>query len=285
MIRLLWAGCLLSLAGVLRAESPTEYARPEMLIEAGQLEKRLDDNRGDKKVVILDTRPQEEFEKGHLPGAQWVDIGKWKSEFGEGTDAKDWQQRIGKLGINRDTPVVVYDGALTGSAARAWWILRYWGVKDVKLLNGGTKAWEAEEFDTTTEVAKVEPVKFEVQAQEERLVTYDELKEQLKHAAKVQLVDARTDVEFEAGRIAACNHLDWKELVDSKTGKLLPAKELLAKLQQAGFEPDQPMITYCESGGRASVMAFALELMGGKHVANYYGSWSDWQDHEEPADR
>jgi thiosulfate/3-mercaptopyruvate sulfurtransferase len=264
-----------------RAED-AEYARPDLLVEPQQLS-RLSLS-SEVRTVVLDARSKEEFEKGHLPGAIWVDVDEWKQSFRDGTDAKGWSERIGKLGIDNQSRVVVYDEALTGSAARVWWILRYWGLEDARLLNGGFKAWEAEKHGTTTETVDIQPLKFKIKAQDARLVTYDELKEQLKNADEVQLFDARTVEEFEAGRIASCNHLDWRELVDAETGKLLPPMELDAKLKKAGFDPKQPMITYCQSGGRASVMAFVLELMGGDQVANYHGSWGDWTKHEE-ADR
>lgn len=260
-----------------------KYARPELLAEPEQLSRFLLSSQ--VRTVLLDARTKEEYEKGHLPGAVWVDVGEWKKAFGDGTELKGWPERIGKLGIDNQTRVVVYDGALTGSAARVWWILRYWGVKDARLLNGGIKAWEAEDLGTTTETTEVEPLKFKIEPQDARLVTYDELKKQLENAEEVQLIDARTVEEFEAGRIASCNHLDWQELVDAKTGKLLPPDKLLEKLKSAGFDPEQPMITYCQSGGRASVMAFVLELMGGDQVANYHGSWGDWTRREQDPER
>src|SRR5690606_24733758 len=117
---------------------------------------------------------------------------------------------------------------------------------------------------------------FQAKPQRDRLTTYDELKDQLKDQSKFQLLDVRTAEEFQAGKISTCTHFDWQELVDSKTGKLLPAAKLQAKLKEAGFDADRPVVTYCQSGGRASVMAFALELMGADEVANYHGSWGDW---------
>ena len=71
-------------------------------------------------------------------------------------------------------------------------------------------------------------------------------------------------------------HLEWSDTLDKKTGRFKTAAELRRLFRDAGIDPSRPAVTYCQSGGRASVTAFALELMGAKHVGNYYKSWSEW---------
>ena len=96
------------------------------------------------EVTVLDVRYRmggppgpDEYAAGHVPGARWVDHAEWAKEFGDGRDAEGWGKRIGRLGIGSDSTVVVYDDSRSKDAARIWWVLRYWGVEDVRLLNGG----------------------------------------------------------------------------------------------------------------------------------------------------
>lgn len=263
------------------AETPAKgpkYAKPDLLIEVEQLRPLLESH---KSLVVLDTRSEEAYRDGHLPTAQHVNASEWKTAFGEGTDVDGWSQRIGKQGVASDTTVVVYDEGITSNSARIWWLLKYWGIKDVRMVNGGANAWKSAGFDFSKETPKVEPVEFRAEPQKDRLVTYRQLKEILgEEESEHQIIDARTEGEFATGRIALCEHLDWQQLVRPKTGKMRSASELKVLFERVGFDPAQPGITYCQSGGRSSVMAFALELMGGEQVANYYGSWGEWSQKE-----
>jgi thiosulfate/3-mercaptopyruvate sulfurtransferase len=98
------------------------------------------------------------------------------------------------------------------------------------------------------------------------------------------MIDARSDGEFTGARVMAkrgghvpgANHVEWTEFVDEKTGRFKSPAELKKLIESKRISLDQPCITYCQSGGRASVVAFGLELMGSKPVKNYYRSWSEW---------
>src|SRR5262249_25174428 len=110
-----------------------KYARPEFLIEASALAKPG----ATTAFRVLDTRDKARYQAGHIPGAVWLPVGDWGRAFGDGRDAAGWAKRLGALGIDPDRPVVLYGDATSPDAARAWWILRYWGAGDVRLLNGG----------------------------------------------------------------------------------------------------------------------------------------------------
>src|SRR5437762_10256536 len=114
------------------------YPRGDLLIEPEALAKER------FEVRIVDARPMEKYKAAHIAGAVWVDHDAWAKAFADGQNPKDWAERIGKLGIDSPkTRVVIYDDNLSKDAARIWWILRYWGVKDVRLLNGGWPGWIA----------------------------------------------------------------------------------------------------------------------------------------------
>lgn len=268
-----WVGCCAATA--LAAPAERGYARPELLAEAPQVAEWIAAPR--PGLVVLDARPGGDYAAGHVPGAHPVDPELWKRIFRDGADPAAWGQRFGGLGIGADSTVVVYDRALTGSAARVWWVLRYWGVRDVRVLNGGWKAWTSGEGLPVSRgpAPPTSGAPFDARPHPERLATADEVRAAI-GAPGVCLVDARSTAENRAGHIPRAEHLDWQDLVDPHTGRLLPAGALRAKLASAGFDPDRPTVAYCQSGGRSSVMSFAMEVVGGKQVANYFGSWGEW---------
>src|SRR4029079_19577545 len=104
-------------------------------------------------------------------------------------------KRIGMLGIAADAKVIVYDDASSRDAARVWWILRYWGVRDVRLLNGGYGGWEAGKHPEETAAAAPERVRFVAKADTARLATREQLLKAL-DGGKLQIVDARSEKEF-----------------------------------------------------------------------------------------
>jgi thiosulfate/3-mercaptopyruvate sulfurtransferase len=273
---------LLSALLLLSAEQkPADYARPELLIDATDLVKEINQ----PSVRVLDCRAKSKYLDGHIPGAVWVDVAAWMRGFGEGRDREGWARRIGALGIDTDTRVVVYDDSRAKDAARIWWILRYWGVRDVRLLNGGWGVWASAVAAVQKQEIQPAPVDARLRPQQDRLATRPQVADQL--GGKVQIVDARSSDEYcgkaetakRNGAIPGAVNLDWSDLVDSQ-GRFKSAAELARLFQEAGIDPARPTITYCQSGGRASVMAFVLELMGGRDVRNYYRSWSEWGNAE-----
>jgi len=269
--------------------APWAAAQPQpnespLLIEPATLAAHLDGEPqfGDRQVTLIDVRPAEAYRQGAIGNARHVNPGQWKAAFGDGTDAAAWSERIGTVLAGPRSTVVVYNGQFSPSAARVWWILKYWGVEDVRILNGGMTAWRAE-VGRTTPPAEADnqqpPVDFQATPHPERLARFGDVQQIASDPDRaVCLVDVRTDQENAAGAIPTARHLNWEELVDPQSGKLRDPDELQSLLARIGFDPENPAVTYCQSGGRASVMAFAIELVGGKPAANYYGSWGDWSE-------
>jgi thiosulfate/3-mercaptopyruvate sulfurtransferase len=253
---------------------PADLARPEVA----------------RRFVILDARKQEAYLEKHIPNARWVDVEAWKAAFGEGTDVAGWSKRIGDLGIGRDSSVVVYDDLAAKDAARIWWTLRYWGLKDARLLNGGWKAWTAEELPTSAEPPEpAKPVVFQGKPRAKRLVTKGQMLDLL-NGERLQILDVRSDDEFcgvdkkenkRAGAIPGAKHLEWSNLIDKATDRFKSPEELRRLFQDAGIDLDRPTASHCQSGGRASVMVFGLELMGSKGARNYYWGWSEWGNSDD----
>jgi thiosulfate/3-mercaptopyruvate sulfurtransferase len=157
-------------------------------------------------------------------------------------------------------------------------------VKDARLLDGGWQGWNAGARPVDQAPARATPSEFVAVGHPERLATMQQLLKQVR-GGPWQIVDARSNDEYcgiashgnkRAGSIPGAKHLDWVELIDKKSHRFKPAAEIDRLLRDARIDLARPAAAYCQSGGRAAVMAFALELMGAKEVRNYYGSWHEW---------
>jgi len=262
------------------AADQSPYSRPQLLIEPSKLVQPDVGN----QYVVLDARDRTKYKQGHVPKARWVNHQSWAKAFGHGKDAEGWSKRIGGLGIGPNTKVVVYDDSFAKDAARIWWVLRYWGIQDVRLLNGGWTGWKAGGFPTEETETVPTPTTFAAKARPDRLATKEQLLEALK-SGKLQIVDARSENEFcgieklankRAGSIPGAKQLEWIDLLNKETHRFKSAADLRKLFQEAGIALDRPTAAHCQSGGRAAVMAFAMELMGAEGVSNYYRSWSEW---------
>ncbi len=260
------------------AGATEKYPRADLLIEAADLAKP----ETAKQYRILDTRGKSSYGEGHIPNALWVDATTWARTAKNLQDLAAWEKLIGGLGIDPDTRVVVYGDGLS-STARVWWLLRYWGIRDVRLLNGGWKAWQQAGGRVSREIPEVPKKTVKLTPHPERLA----LKDQLIHSLKdhsLQIIDTRSTGEYcgqtktaeRNGAIPGAIHREWSDLVNPQTGRFKSPAELARLLRDSGIDARRPTVTYCQSGGRAAVMAFALELMGLKDVRNYYRSWSEW---------
>jgi thiosulfate/3-mercaptopyruvate sulfurtransferase len=276
---------LVALLAVTTLLAANPYPRPELLLEPAELAKP----EVARQFVVLDARERPKYDKGHIPQARWVDQAAWAKAFGHGQDTAGWARRIGGLGLGTDTPVVIYDDNDAKDAARVWWLLRYWGVADVRLLNGGWAGWTAAEQPTAKDEAAPAPVAFEAKASPGRLATKEQLLGSLE-GGSLQIVDARSAKEFcgeaklgnkRGGAIPGAKHLEWIDLIDRRTHRFKAAEDLRKVFEQAGVGLGRPTATYCQSGGRAAVLAFGLELMGAKQVGNYYPSWAEWGNAED----
>jgi thiosulfate/3-mercaptopyruvate sulfurtransferase len=263
-----------------------EYPRAELLIEPAAVEQTA----GSRQRVVLDARSREAYLEGHIPAAVWVDHGDWAKSFEQGQDPAIWQEKIRALGIHNDSRIVVYDDSAMKDAARVWWILRYWGADDVRVLHGGWRDWKRAAHPIETGDSDGPPVgDFVVRRQDARLAVKDQLLGALA-GQSWQVVDARSFDEYcgvealknrRSGAIPGARHLEWSDLIDAETHRFLPPVELRRLFAEAHIDLTRPTATHCQSGGRASVMALGLELMGAPEVRNYYRGWSEWGNSDE----
>jgi thiosulfate/3-mercaptopyruvate sulfurtransferase len=175
----------------------------------------------------------------------WQDLGRKDGGF---RDARAWGEKVGRLGVGRDSRVVVYGSALPDTA-RVWWTLKYLGVEDVAILDGGWGLWSKEKRPSETAATAVEAVKYEPKFQADRLEEMDALKKAVGSGA-VTVVDTRSRAEYtgkevrgsRGGHIPGAKHLEWKELL-AEDGRLRSPEQLRALFRRRGIEPDRTAVT------------------------------------------
>lgn len=276
-------GSLLGCRGLVAAaekDDAGEPARKAVLVSFDELEKRLKE----PKLRLLDCRPRADYDKGHLPGALSIDTKSLESQAsrpGGLQDRKFWEDWAATLGLDADTQVLVYDARRQLDAARVWFFLRLIGVSKVGLVDGGFPLWEQQKRPISRDAAIVTARPFGVKFQKDVAASRDDVLASLKDKSS-RVVDARSTNEFtgadkkskRGGHIPTACHLEWTTLVDAD-GRFFDADLLRSKVSEAGLSPGSAVITHCQGGGRASVNAFALELLGYR-ARNYYAGWSDW---------
>ncbi|HEY3557705.1 MAG TPA: sulfurtransferase [Kribbella sp.] len=245
------------------------------------------------------------YDTAHLPGAYFVDLDtELAGPPGPGRhplpDATTVTATFRRLGITTpDTPVVVYDANNSMSAARAWWTFRYFGLTNVRVLDGGLAAWQSAGGEvTTTEPApraqtgpttnsaggdgSTGGVGGGLIATPGHLPVLD-ADGAAAVAAKGILLDARAPERFAgevepmdpvAGHIPGAVNAPTTANVDD-TGRFLPAADLEARFSALGVTNDTEVAVYCGSGVTAAHEALALESAG-LPATVYIGSWSEW---------
>lgn len=290
-LRRLAAG--LALALVLAAPAMAADAQPLVTPEW------LNSNRAAPNLVVLDVRSAidgstpESFAQGHIPGAVHSDYDKagWRVTrngvpFMVPTTA-ELEKLIGDLGIDEDSHVVVVPAGVNvldfGSAARTYWTLKYTGVKNVSILDGGLAAWRAKGYALETGANKPSPAIFTATIDKSILALAPDV-EKIQQSGGATLIDARPASFFFGkekapaatayGHIPGALNVDSANFYDPATNRLKPHPELAA---MAADVPAGNVVSYCNTGHWAATDWFVLhELLGRKNATLYAGSMVEW---------
>jgi thiosulfate/3-mercaptopyruvate sulfurtransferase len=261
------------------------------LVSAGQLAAEL---AGPGAPVLLDCRwslaggaDRAGYERGHLPGAVFVDLDRDLSAppgVGRGgrhplPDPAGFEAAMRRAGVRGDRPVVAYDQGEPGGAARAWWLLGWFGHPGARVLDGGLPAWVAAGLPLVTDVPDPDPGDFTARPGGRALLDAAGAADL---AATGVLLDARAPARYQgleepvdpvAGHIPGAVNLPMADLLTDRG--LVPPATLRQRLAAAGAGPGTPVAAYCGSGVVAAHLVLALEAAG-VPAALYAGSWSDW---------
>ncbi len=279
-----WTVCWAAATPTTLFAAQADYANPQLLIETGELGKRL----GEAGLRIVDTRSKEEYNKGHIPGAVNLRVQALDdlaaNKKGLPIAASNAEELFGGLGIGGDTTVVAYDGPKNPyGGARLFYVLEFFGHSKVRVLNGGFAKWGQEGRPISAETPAPVKAVFVARPRPELSATAEQVRGKLGEPT-VCLLDARSDDEYSGkdvrasrgGRIPGAVNVDYLRTIRPEDHTFRSAEELRKIFEGAGVTPDRETITYCHTGGRAAHDYFVLRLLGYQRLKNYDGSWAEW---------
>jgi thiosulfate/3-mercaptopyruvate sulfurtransferase len=257
------------------------------LVEGRWLLDNLD--RPDLRVIdfrwYLDGRSgQDAYRAGHIPGAVFVDLDREVTgKTGGGRhplpDREAFERAMRAAGVAEDSRVVVYDDQGGFSAARLWFLLRYFGHPSASVLDGGLAAWPG---DMSTEEVRPPAGDFRAAPPRENMkVDYEDLRRPLD---RVTILDARSPERYrgevepldpQAGHIPGARNAPWQGNLDGSQRYLSPA-QLRQRFTELGVRDGADVVAYCGSGVSACQNLLALEVAGFPGARLYPGSWSEW---------
>ena len=227
------------------------YTHPEYLADAAW----VDAHKSDKDVVIVDCEIEAAFARGHIPGAVLVPDNYEKDPDSGRLFLMQPDQFKGMcegLGIGDNTLVIAYDHSRSLTAARLWWALNTYGHTNVKILNGGWRAWishgGAVDFGRTS----IKPVTFTPKRDDSKLATAADLRQACELGEAV-IWDVRSDGEWDGsnsrgnkrvGHVPGAVHLEWFNLIDAETNEFKSAADIRSILTEHGITPDKNVYTY-----------------------------------------
>lgn len=278
------------------------YTHPDYLISTESLAAKLADDAACANLRIFDATVhltpnpkggykavagREDFDKAHIPGAQFMDLmaalSDTESRFNFMMPSDEHlQEAYRALGISAGNEVVLYSTGHMMWATRAWWMLHSLGHDNVKVLDGGFAKWQAENRATTDDVAAIAPGTFTPKRNPERWADKQEVLAAIGDGG-VCTINALSpgvysgDAEMSYGRkghITGSVNVYYDTIL--KDGCFRPAEEIREAFAASGALDRPRTIAYCGGGISATIDALALKLIGYEEVAVYDGSMGEW---------
>ena len=257
--------------------------RENMLIEADELLTKLDDGNirlYDATILFFrkdsELTAYEQYEQGHIPGAAFFD----HQDFSDASNdymymvlpEAELASQIGEIGIAEESEVVFYANGMLPCATRAWWILRYAGHNNVRVLNGGLSAWQKAGGKIEQGAQQYEPAKFETHLRPNMFASKEEVQAAMEDGA-VCTVNTLSLESYQQAHIMGSSLLSCMDLMH-EMGSFLPNEKLASRLKEEAQH--ERIITYCGGGIAATVNGMAHLMAGNENVAVYDGSMSEW---------
>lgn len=230
-----------------------------------------------------------EFAAEHIPGARFLELATLYDAASPVPYAfptpQQLAERLAGLGVGPDDAIVVYDDSAIRTAARAWFVLTASGRGNIAILDGGLGKWRAEGLPLESGMPALTPATPATFTAPGRVRSKAEMLANLEHPAE-QVLDARSaDRVFgtgidpvhggQNGRIPGALNLPFTQVLNAD-GTYKSPDQLRAAIMAAGIDLDAPVTATCGSGVTASVLLFAMHLVGKNDTALYDGSWSEW---------
>ena len=276
------------------------FTHPEFLIDTDALERQLGDPDlrvfdcttiliPDPKTTYQAVPARADFEKGHIPGAQFIDLQADLSDKNHRLrfmlpSAEDFAAAMSRFGVGEGTRIVLYSTTTPQWATRVWWLLRVFGFDEAAVLDGGWQKWSREGRPVEIGPAQPRPPGHFVIREQRPLMVGKEAVLQaigdgavctLNALASEQHTGTGGNTYGRRGRIKGSVNLPAAHLIDPATNAFLPAAELRRRFEGVGAFGKE-VITYCGGGIAASADAFALVMLGHPDVKLYDASMSEW---------
>ena len=272
-----------------------DYARPEKLVTTQWLADQLASGRSEDLVVVESDEDVLLYETGHIPGAVKID---WHLDLNDPVtrdyvDGAGFAKLMDASGIRRDTTVVIYGDKSNWWAAYALWVFELFGHEDVRLLDGGRAAWQAEDREMTTSDEGIPAATTGYPVVEREDAPIRAYREDVLDFLGGPLIDVRSPQEYSGerthmpdypqegtvrgGHIPTARSVPWARAA-AEDGRFRSRAELETIYQaELGFDTASPTVVYCRIGERSSHTWFVLTyLLGFENVRNYDGSWTEW---------
>jgi thiosulfate/3-mercaptopyruvate sulfurtransferase len=238
-----------------------------------------------------------EYVKEHIPGAIYLNQGGLAEPnaplANTAPSPEHFSKIISEYGISSSDAIVLYDVDGIGVAPRVWWLFKFFGHKNVFILDGGLRKWRAEQkpIESGNQATQTK-ANFKISKPLVSMASYEDIRAinavSLNNAnLDKQIVDARSagrfsgedsepDKAIPSGSMPGSINLPWTLLVNKLDGTMLQNELIKEALSNQGIDINKPIIASCGSGVTACVILFALHLIGKEDVSLYDGSWSEW---------
>ena len=269
------------------------YANPNVLTDTEWVSKNISNNA--IRIVEVDYDPENAYKQDHIQGASLI---WWKRDINDPIrrdiiSKAQFEDLMSRNGITPESEVILYGDFNNWFAAFVFWIFKYYGHKNVKLMNGGRKKWELEKKPYTKDESQIQKTKYISLPPDEGLRAYlFDVRRAIDRQDTV-LVDVRSPKEFtgeitappeypmehaqRGGHIPKANNIPWATAVNDADGTFKSVNDLKQIYESKGVTPDKDVICYCRIGERSSHSWFVLKyLLGYPQVRNYDGSWTEW---------
>ncbi|HUA20169.1 MAG TPA: sulfurtransferase [Bryobacteraceae bacterium] len=268
------------------------YSHPEVLVSTDWVAAHGKDPNVRVAEIDVDTKA---YDEGHVPGAvAWA----WNTQLCD-TIVRDilpkdkYEALMTQSGIGKDTTVVLYGDNNNWFAAWAFWQMKMYGHKDVRIMDGGRKKWLAEgrDLDTKPSTATPSPAPYQATGPDYSIRAFLAQVHQAQKSNGAVLIDVRSPQEFSGeilappglpetcqrgGHIPGAHSVPWGKACN-EDGTFKSIEDLQKLYGAEGVSESTPVIAYCRIGERSSHTWFVLKyLLGVKNVQNYDGSWTEW---------
>jgi thiosulfate/3-mercaptopyruvate sulfurtransferase len=275
----------------------------DALVTADWIDERLDEFQSDddshrlveiNNPTVTDDSDYTSYEEGHIPGAVYLD---WEEDMSDEqtrdiASKEQFEEVNSRVGVSEDTTVVVYGGGRVPNwfALFGYWIYKYYGHEDIRVLDGGKGYWVDNDYPLSQDAPEYPETEYEARGPFENIRAY---KDDVEHAVEegLPMIDVRSPEEFSGeviapeglqetaqrgGHIPGASNVPIAETLNDD-GTFKTADELRELYAEAGAKGEESTIAYCRVGERSSIEWFLLhEVLGFEDVSNYDGSWTEW---------